>query len=105
MSAVHVKDAARLYRLALEQSRAGDRYHAVAEEGIAMRTIAETLGKRLALPVRSITPEETEDYFGWIAGLARLDLSASSALTRQKLGWRPSGPGLLEDLLSQTPAS
>ena len=98
LSAVHVSDAARLYRLALEQGTAGARYHAVAEEGVAMRGIADVLGQKLKLPVRSITPAETEDYFGWIAGLATIDLAASSALTRQKLGWNPTGPGLLTDL-------
>ncbi|MBS3025085.1 SDR family oxidoreductase [Acidiphilium multivorum] len=98
LSAVHVSDVALLYRLALEQGTAGARYHAVAEEGVPMREIAEVLAERLSLPVRSITPAETEDYFGWIAGLATIDLAASSALTRQELGWNPSGPGLLTDL-------
>lgn len=98
LSAVHVSDAVRLFRLALERGEAGARYHAVAEEGVAMRDIAEALGAGLKLPVRSITPNEAVDYFGVIAGLATLDLAASSALTRKQLNWTPGGPGLLTDL-------
>ena len=100
LSAVHVTDAVRLFRLALENGRAGARYHAVDEEGVAMRAIAEVIGAGLKLPVRSIPPEETAGYFGVIAGLATLDLAASGALTRQQLGWRPEGPDLLTDLRS-----
>ncbi|HEY2225331.1 SDR family oxidoreductase [Actinomycetospora sp.] len=96
--AVHVSDAVRLYRLALENGRVGARYHAVDEEGVALRDIAEVLGAGLGLPVESITPDEAPDYFGPLAGLAALDLPASSALTRHELGWRPTGPGLLTDL-------
>ena len=98
VSAVHVRDAVRLFRLALEKGQGGARYHAVDEEGVAMRDIAEVIGAGLKLPVRSIGPEEVDDYFGAIAGLATIDLSASSALTRRQLGWNPSGPGLLTDL-------
>jgi nucleoside-diphosphate-sugar epimerase len=98
LAAVHVSDAVRLFRLALEKGRAGARYHAVDEEGVAMRDIAEAIGAQLGLPVRSIVPEETADYFGPIAGLATLDLAASSVLTREALAWRPSGPDLLSDL-------
>ncbi|MGY3539798.1 nucleoside-diphosphate-sugar epimerase [Bradyrhizobium sp. USDA 4515] len=98
LSAVHVTDAARLYRLALEQGEAGRRYHAVGEEGVAMHEIANVIGGKLNLPVRSITPEQTEEYFGWIAKLVTIDLAASSALTQQQLGWSPSGPDLLTDL-------
>jgi nucleoside-diphosphate-sugar epimerase len=98
LSAVHVSDAARLFRLALERGEAGARYHAVGEEGVAMRDIAEVIGVGLKAPVKSITPEEASEYFGWIAGLATIDLAASSALTRGQLGWNPTGPDLLTDL-------
>jgi nucleoside-diphosphate-sugar epimerase len=98
LPAVHVSDAARLYRLALEQGRAGARYHAVAEEGVAMRDIAEAIGAGLKMPARSLAPALAPDYFGGLADLAGLDLAASGALTRQQLDWRPSGPGLLTDL-------
>jgi nucleoside-diphosphate-sugar epimerase len=96
--AAHVSDTARLYRLALERAERGARYHAVAEEGVPMRAIAETLGRRLGLPVRSITPDEAPAHFGWLAMFATVDLPASSALTRRRLGWTPTGPGLLADL-------
>jgi nucleoside-diphosphate-sugar epimerase len=98
LSAVHVSDTTRLFRLALEKGHAGARYHAVAEEGVAMRDIAETIGAGLKMQVKSITPEEASEYFGSIAGLAALDLAASSTLTRQQLGWNPTGPDLLTDL-------
>jgi nucleoside-diphosphate-sugar epimerase len=98
LPAVHVSDAVRLYRLALEKGQAGARYNAVAEEGVALHDIAEVIGKRLKMPVDSITPEEAPEYFGWLANLVQIDLSASSALTRQQLGWNPTGPDLLTDL-------
>jgi nucleoside-diphosphate-sugar epimerase len=98
LSAVHVSDAVRLFRIALETGQAGARYHAVGEEGVAMRDIAEVVGAGLKVPVKSITPEEAPEYFGWIAGLATIDLAASSTLTRQQLGWDPTGPDLLTDL-------
>jgi nucleoside-diphosphate-sugar epimerase len=98
LSAVHVSDAVRLYRLALERGKAGTRYHAVAEEGVSMRDIADVIGAGLNLPVRSIAPAEVADYFGPIAGLAALDLAASSAWTRKQLDWNPNGPGLLTNL-------
>jgi nucleoside-diphosphate-sugar epimerase len=98
LSAVHVSDAVRLFRLALERGEAGARYHAVGEEGVAMRDIAEVIGVGLKAPVKSITPEEASEYFGLIAGLATIDLAASSALTRRQLGWNPTGPDLLTDL-------
>lgn len=97
-AAAYVDDVARLYRLALEKSEAGDRYHAVDEEGIVAREIAETIGRGLNVPVKSISPEEAVDYFGWWGAFAGSDLRASSAITRQKLGWQPTGPGLLADL-------
>jgi nucleoside-diphosphate-sugar epimerase len=96
--AVHVSDAGRLFRLALERGEAGARYHAVAEEGVPLREIAEVIGAGLNLPVESITPEEAPDYFGLLAQLAVLDLPASGAATRQRLGWIPTGPDLLTDL-------
>ncbi len=98
LPAVHVSDAVRLYRLALENGQAGARYHAVGEEGVALRDIAGVIGAGLGMPVESITPEEAPAYFGWLADLAQIDLSASSALTRQQLGWNPAGPDLLTDL-------
>jgi len=96
--AAHVDSVARLYRLALEKHEAGSRYHAVAEEGVTMREIAEATGRGLKLPVVSLSPEEAQAHFGWLAMFAALDMPASSAQTRQKLGWNPAGPGLIEDL-------
>jgi nucleoside-diphosphate-sugar epimerase len=98
LPAVHVCDAVRLYRLALEKGSAGARYHAVDEEGVPMRDIAEVIGAGLKLPVESITPQQAPLYFGGFANLAMLDLAASSALTRQQLNWNPAGPDLLTDL-------
>jgi len=97
-AAVHVLDAARLYRLALEKGAAGARYHAVAEEGVPMREIAEVIGRGLKVPVVSMSPEEAAAHFGWLAMFAARDLVASSALTQERLGWRPTGPGLIADL-------
>ena len=96
--AAHVSDVAKLYRLALEQHETGARWHAVAEEGVSMREIAESLGRGLKLPVKSLTLEEAQAHFGWLAMFAAHDLPASSAYTRQKLGWKPVGPTLMEDL-------
>jgi len=97
-AAAHVGDVARLYALALDGHEAGARYHAVDEEGVAMRAVAETIGRGLGLPVRSIAPDAASDALGWLAMFAGLDMPASSAWTRAKLGWQPAGPGLLEDL-------
>lgn len=97
-SAAHVLDVARLYRLAIEKAQPGAVYHAVADEGVAMRAIAEAIGRRLNLPVKSIAPEEAGAYFGWLAPFAALDMPASSEKTRQTLGWKPTGPGLIADL-------
>jgi nucleoside-diphosphate-sugar epimerase len=96
--AVHVLDAARLYRLVLEQLETGARYHAVAEEGVPMRDIAEVIGRGLKVPVISVSPEEAPAHFGWLAAFAGRDLPASSALTRERLAWQPTGPGLIADL-------
>jgi nucleoside-diphosphate-sugar epimerase len=98
LAAVHVADAVRLYRLALEKGQAGARYHAVDEEGVALRDIAEVIGAGLKMPVESITLEAAPAYFGGLANLVTMDLAASSALTRQQLGWNPTGPELLTDL-------
>jgi nucleoside-diphosphate-sugar epimerase len=96
--AAHVLDTARLYRLALEKREAGARYHAVAEEGVAMRDIAEVIGRALKVPVAALSPEQAAGHFGWLAAFAGRDLPASSAQTQQRLGWHPTGPGLIADL-------
>jgi nucleoside-diphosphate-sugar epimerase len=97
--AVHRIDAARLYRLVLEKgSSAEARYHAVAEEGVAFKDIAETIGQHLHIPVVAKTKEETAAHFGWFAHFAAMDIPASSAHTRQQLGWHPTQPGLIADM-------
>ena len=96
--AVHRFDAAQLFRLALEQGAAGARYHGVAEEGVPMRDIAAVIGRHLNLPVVSKTADEAASHFGWMARFVGLNMAASSALTRQQLGWHPTHPTLLEDL-------
>ncbi len=96
--AVHVLDVARLYRLAVEKHEAGSRYNAVAEEGVSMREIAEVVGRGLKVPVVSLSPEEAPAHFGWLAMFAGYDMPASSAQTQQRLGWHPTGPGLIADL-------
>jgi nucleoside-diphosphate-sugar epimerase len=98
-SAVHRRDAARLFRLGLERGQAGQRLHAVGEEGLTLRSIAEAIGKRLRVPTRSLSPAEANEHFGWLAMVASNDVPASSVVTQQSLGWRPTGPGLLEGLL------
>lgn len=97
-AAVHQLDAAQLYRLALEKGTPGARYHAVAEEGVTAREIAEAIGRGLKVPVVSVPAEKAAEHFGWLAPFAGLDLQASSAQTREKLGWNPTGPGLISDL-------
>jgi nucleoside-diphosphate-sugar epimerase len=96
--AAHVSDVARLYRLAFEKAEPGAIYHAVDEEGVSMKAIAEALGRGLKVPVVSIKPEEAEAHFGWLARFAGHDMPASSALTQQRLNWKPTGPGLIADL-------
>ena len=94
----YLLDVARLYRLAIEKAEPNAKYHAVAEEGVPLRDIAEAIGRRLKLPVKSIAPEEAPAYFGWLAMFAAHDVPASSEQTRKKLGWEPTGPGLIADL-------
>lgn len=96
--AAHVLDVARLYRLALEKRQPGVRYHAVDEEGVTARSIAEALGLGLKMPVVSLTDEEAQAHFGWLGMFVGLDMPASSAWTRATLGWNPTGPSLLTDL-------
>ncbi|MET0219749.1 MAG: SDR family oxidoreductase [Tardiphaga sp.] len=94
----HVVDVAQLYRLALEKAQPGARYNAVAEEGVAARDIAEVIGRGLKVPVVSLSPDEAQAHFGFIGAFVGLDMPASSALTQERLGWRPTGPGLIADL-------
>jgi len=96
--AVHRFDAANLFRLALERAPAESVLHAVADEGVPIREIAEVIGRHLGVPVASIPPEEAADQFGFLAGFLGLDSPASSTLTRELLGWQPAQPGLIEDL-------
>jgi nucleoside-diphosphate-sugar epimerase len=96
--AAHFLDVARLYTLAIEKAEPNAKYHAVAEEGVTMRDIAEAIGRRLKLPVKSIAPEEAPAFFGWLARFAGHDVPASSERTRKKLGWEPTGAGLIADL-------
>jgi nucleoside-diphosphate-sugar epimerase len=96
--AAHRLDTARLYRLALEKADAGDKFHAVAEEGVPVRDIAEAIGRGLHVPVVPLAPEESFKHFGWLAAFVGRDAPASSVHTREKLGWNPTGPGLISDL-------
>lgn len=97
-AAAHYLDVAGLYRLALEKADPNAKYHAVGEDGVTVRAIAETIGRRLNLPVKSVSTEEAPAYLGWLASFASLDMPASSAQTQAKLGWKPVGPSLLADL-------
>ncbi len=96
--AAHVLDVAHLYRLVLEKGESGKRYNAVAEEGIPGREIAEAIGQGLKVPVVSLSAEKAQAHFGWLGMFAGLDMPASSALTQERLGWKPTGPGLISDL-------
>ena len=96
--ASHRLDTARLYKLVLEKGVPGARYHAVAEEGVRVRDIAEVIGRRLNIPVVSKSPEEAATHFGWLGVFAGLDCPASSALTQERLGWRPVETTMLADL-------
>ena len=97
-SGAHRLDVARLYRLALEKGLAGTSYHAVADEGVTARDIAEIVGRHLKLPVTSIAPEKASEHFGTMAMFAGMDGAASSALTQQWLGWKPTQIGLIADI-------
>src|SRR5208283_38561 len=97
-AAVHRLDAAHLYRLALEKGSAGARYNAVAEEGVPLREIAEAIGRGLKVPVIAKSPEEAAEHFGWLGMFVGADAPASSALTQERLGWRPTGVGLISEL-------
>jgi len=96
--AAHRIDAAHLFCLALEAAPAGSTLHAVADEGVAIRDIAEVIGRHLSLPVVAIAPEDAAGHFAWMAGLLAADSPASSALTRELMGWKPTQTGLIEDL-------
>ena len=96
--AVHRLDAARLYKLALEKGSASARYHAVAEEGVPARAIAEAIGRGVNVPVVSISAEQASAHFGWLGVFVGRDMPASSGLTRQRLGWQPTHTGIVDDL-------
>jgi nucleoside-diphosphate-sugar epimerase len=96
--AVHRLDAAHLFRLALEKAPAGSTLHAVTDEGVPIRAIAEVIGRHLNLPVVAISAEDAGEHFGWLAGFLAADRPASSTLTRELLGWQPTHPGLIDDL-------
>ncbi|MFG1652857.1 SDR family oxidoreductase [Micromonospora sp. NPDC049275] len=96
--AVHTLDAAELYRLALEKAPAGARLHAAADEGVSFRQIATAIGRNLDIPVRSISPDEADNFFGFLGSFAQMDNPTSSALTRELLGWSPVHPDLIADL-------
>ena len=96
--AVHRSDAARLFRLAVESAPAGTVLHAAAEEGVPMRAIAESIGRQLDVPVAAVDPADVAERFGWLAQFVAVDVRASSAATRELLGWEPTGPTLLDDL-------
>ncbi|HET6470656.1 MAG TPA: SDR family oxidoreductase [Pseudomonadales bacterium] len=97
--AVHRRDAAHLFRLALERAEPGERLHAVGEEGVTLRSIAEAIGAKLGVPTRSVDPAASADHFGWFAAMASSDMPASSAATQRRIGWRPTQPGLLNGLM------
>ena len=97
-AAVHVSDATRLVVTGLAKAPAGTRLHAVAEEGVPTREIAEAIGRAFGLPVASIAPADVQGHFGWIGTFFGMDLAASSAVTRDLLGWTPVGPTLIEDI-------
>jgi nucleoside-diphosphate-sugar epimerase len=97
-AAAHRVDAAHLYRLALEKGTAGARYHAVAEKGVTLREIAETIGRGLKVPVVSIAPEDAKEHFSFLESFVARDLEGTSEQTQKQLGWNPTGPSLLTDL-------
>jgi nucleoside-diphosphate-sugar epimerase len=97
-AAVHRLDTARLYRMALEQAPAGSVYHAVGEEGVATRDIADVIARHLNLPLVSVDPGDAAEHFGWLGAFFSWDAPASNTLTRERLGWEPTHQGLLADL-------
>jgi nucleoside-diphosphate-sugar epimerase len=97
-SAAHRNDVALLYRLAIEAGERGARYHAVGEEGVPVRDIVDTLARGLGIPAVSVSQNHAVEHFGWMAMFAAMDMPASSAWTRSRLGWTPTGPGLIPDL-------
>jgi nucleoside-diphosphate-sugar epimerase len=99
-AAAHVSDVARLYRLALEKNQPGAKYHALAEEGVPLRDIAQTIGRGMKLPVKSVPAEDAFAHFGFLGAFMGHDLTGSSTQTRQRLAWTPTGPGLIADLES-----
>jgi nucleoside-diphosphate-sugar epimerase len=96
--AVHRLDSAHAFQLALEQAPAGSTLHAVADEGVPIRDVAEVIGRHLNVPVASIAPPDAAAHFTWLAGFIGLDAPASSAFTRELLSWQPTQPGLIDDL-------
>jgi len=97
--AVYVGNAAHLYHLALEKNAdPGTRYHAIGEEGVPLREIAEAVGRRVGVPAKSIAPAEAAEHFGWLAPIVMGGQTASSAITQERLGWKPTGPGLISDI-------
>jgi nucleoside-diphosphate-sugar epimerase len=96
--AVHRLDAAQLFRLALQDAPAGAVLHAIDEEGVPVRDIADVIGRQLALPVAAISPDKALDHFGWLGAFFSLDIRASSTLTRKQFGWQPAHAGLIDDL-------
>jgi nucleoside-diphosphate-sugar epimerase len=96
--AVHRFDAAHLFRLAVEQAPAGSVLHAIADEGVPIRAIAEVIGRHLGVPVAAISPEDAAGHFGWLAAFLAMDVPASSVLTRELMDWQPVQPGLIDDL-------
>jgi nucleoside-diphosphate-sugar epimerase len=96
--AVHRSDAARLARLAVESAPGGSVLHAVAEEGVPFREIAEAMGRHLDLPTKSVAPQDAPEHFGFLARFVALDSPVTATITRKLLGWEPTGPSLLQDL-------
>ena len=96
--AVHRRDIARLFRLAVEKAPAGSVLHGAAEEGVMLRDMAEVIGRQLGIPVTSVAPDAIDEHFTWLAPFIGLDIQASNTLTRELVGWQPSHAGLLEDL-------
>ncbi|MYV57923.1 NAD-dependent epimerase/dehydratase family protein, partial [Streptomyces sp. SID3212] len=96
--AVHRADAAHLFHLALENAPAGSTLHAVADEGVPIKAVAEVIGRHLGLPIVSVPPDEAAGHFSWMAPFLGLDTPTSAAHTRDRLNWHPTHPGLLEDL-------